>query len=212
MSRPRAVVLAMCCWPWCRAADGLCVQRVFDGDPRDQATQLPFEILPGQPLVQPGADGILGTADDLINPAIIGDIDLVVRAGTVSADPVIPLPALAGGRGALPVGVAGPQNAGGTEIPFTVFLSTASRRRRSRPDDVLPAADMNGIPVWSPRFADLDHDGVIGPTLLDAAGDTDTYLELRELEPVGRAAAVFTGGVARGTSPSVLACPRVVAA
>src|SRR2546426_614003 len=49
---------------------------VFAGDPINPATGLPYEILPGQPLVMPGPDRRLGTADDVIDRTIVGDIDL----------------------------------------------------------------------------------------------------------------------------------------
>jgi len=168
---------------------------VFDGDPRDPATQAPYEILPGHPLVLPGPDGIPGTADDVINTALIGDIDVVVRAGVRSADPVIPPPAAASGRGGLPTGVAGPPGAGGTAIPFTVFLSTGVVSAAEPAGRLLSAADMNGVPVIVAAFPDLDGDGMIGPTSRHGA---EPDVQLRELEPVGRAAALFSGGLAHG--------------
>jgi hypothetical protein len=175
------------------------VSAVFDGDPRDPATQIPYEVLPGHPLVRPGPDGILGTADDVLDPSVIGDIDIVVRAGVLGADAVIPRPAAAGGRAALPVGVAGPTSAGGTEVPFTVLLSTGHVTDAEPAGRLLTAPDMDGIPVIVAAFADLDGDGVIGPTVHDSARSTDIAAELRELEPVGRAAAVFAGGIAHGS-------------
>src|SRR5262249_42841962 len=171
---------------------------VFAGDPV-APSGVPYEIMPGKPLVQPGADGRFGTADDVVNPALIGDIDLVVRSGDVAASPAIPAPALSRGRNALPPGVAGPPNSGGTSIPFTVFLSDGRISSTAPAGSLLAAADMNGIPVIVAAFADLDGDGWIGPTRRDADGDEDLQLELRELEPAGRAAALFDAGVARGS-------------
>jgi parallel beta helix pectate lyase-like protein len=172
---------------------------VFDGDPVDPATSLPYEILPGKPLVQAGPDGLLGTADDVINPSIVGDVDLVVRSGTVTASPVIPPPALSNLRDTLPVGVAGPQSAGGNEIPFTVFLSDGVTSAAAPAGRLLPAADMDGLPVIVAAFPDLDGDGFIGPTTHAAASGSRLALEVRELMPVGRAAALFSGGVAHGS-------------
>src|SRR5262245_44383461 len=88
-----------------RAIDAASV--VFNGDPVDPNSGAPLEILPGLPLVLPGADGLLGTADDIIDATVTGDIDLVVRSGSLPATPVIPPPAAQWGRSALPVGVAG---------------------------------------------------------------------------------------------------------
>jgi len=45
---------------------------VFANDPIDPATSLPYEILPGMPLVTPGPDGRLGTADDVVDATIVG--------------------------------------------------------------------------------------------------------------------------------------------
>src|SRR5262249_6859286 len=119
--------LALLCAVACLA---LCAPRpvhaqdseVFDGDPVDPSDGEPYEILPGHELVKPGPDGILGTADDEVDSSIIGDIDLVVRAGSPDATPAIPPPAALGGRAALPVGVAGASSGGGLEIPFTAYL------------------------------------------------------------------------------------------
>ena len=117
------IAVAALVWaPGSIAYAGQPIRAVFAGDPVDDAGT-PLEILPGQPLVRPGGDGKLGTADDVIDPATIGDIDLVVRSGTLPAAAVIPPPALSSGPAAAPVGIAGPANAGGTPIPFTVFLS-----------------------------------------------------------------------------------------
>lgn len=176
---------------------GLAASAVFDGDPVNATTGLPYEILPGKPLVRPGADGLLGTADDVVDTAIIGDVDLVVRAGALPAAAVIPPPALA--TGTAPTGVAGSRSAGGTEIPFTVFLSDGETGAGRPAGHLLAAADMDGMPVIVAAFADLDGDGTIGLTTHDAVGGSDLPFEVRELEPVGRAAALFSGGVARGS-------------
>jgi hypothetical protein len=186
-----AMLAAICLAP--RPASA--ASAVFNGDPGDASG--PFEILPGKPLVRPGADGELGTADDVVDATLVGDIDLVVRAGDLPTTDAIAPPALVGGRGALPSGVAGPRTAGGTEIPFTVFLSDGATGAGAAAGHLLAAADMDGLPVIVAAFPDLDGDGRIGPT--DAGSAAARALRLRELEPVGRAAALFSGGIARGT-------------
>ncbi|MDX2171343.1 MAG: right-handed parallel beta-helix repeat-containing protein [Deltaproteobacteria bacterium] len=168
---------------------------VFAGDPTDPGSGAPYEILPGKPLVRPGLDHILGTGDDVVDASIVGDIDLVVRTGTRDASPVIPPPAL-GGADPPTVGIAGPRNAGGSEVPFTVFLSDGITSGEAPAGRRLAAADMDGHPVIVAAFADLDGDGMIGPTA--GGGGSAQALRLRELLPVGRAAALCNGGVARG--------------
>lgn len=175
---------------------GWAASAVFNGDPVDGGSGQPYEILPGKPLVRPGADGLLGTADDVVDRTVIGDVDLVVRAGDRPAAATIPPPALAGGDE--PTGTAGPRSAGGEEIPFTVFVSDGAAAADRTAGRLLAAADLDGLPVIVAAFADLDGDGVIGLTSRDRAGDDDAYRELRELEPVGRTAAILTGGIARG--------------
>jgi parallel beta-helix repeat protein len=174
------------------------VSNVFSGDPINPSTGLPYEILPGFPLVMPGPDGVIGTADDVVDASVIGDIDMVVRSGSPAATATIPPPTAQGGRAALPLGVAGSTAGGGTEIPFTVFLSDGAVDALAPAGHLLPAADMDGIPVVVTAFGDFDGDGFIGPTNQDAAGATDNRFEVEELTQVGRAVALFSGGVARG--------------
>ena len=57
-------------------------QQVFLGDPVD-ASGRPFPMMPGLPLLLPGDDGEFGTADDVHDPSYSGDVDLVVRVGTL---------------------------------------------------------------------------------------------------------------------------------
>jgi hypothetical protein len=196
--RALIVIAALLAAPGSIAHAGQSISAVFEGDPVDDSGT-PLEILPGRPLVRPGADGKLGTADDVVDPATIGDIDLVVRSGNVAAAEVIPPPALSAGLSAVPVGIAGPTNAGGTPVPFTVFLSDGATSAAAPSGHLLAAADMDGLPVIVAAFADFDGDGWIGPTTHDRDGDSDLHLEVRELEPVGRAAALFSNGVAHGT-------------
>ena len=172
---------------------------VFAGDPINPSTGAPYEVMPGFPLIEPGVDGILGTSDDVITPATIGDIDMVVRSGPPLATDVVPSPQIQAGRASVPVGVAGSSVAGGTAIPFTVFLSDGVVDAGAPSGHLLHAADMDNIPVVVAAFPDFDGDGFIGPTDLDGNAGTDNYLEVRELEPVGRGVALFSDGVARGT-------------
>jgi Right handed beta helix region len=174
------------------------VSAVFSGDAVNPSTGLPYEILPGFPLVMPGPDGLIGTADDVVDASITGDIDIVVRSGSPATVDTIPPPTAQGGRAALPLGVAGSAAGGGTEVPFTVFLSDGAVSAAAPAGHVLAAADMDGFPVIVTAFADFDGDGFIGPTNQDAAGASDNRFEIEELQHVGRAVAVFSGGVARG--------------
>src|SRR5262249_56971525 len=65
---------------------------VFASDPIDPTTGAPYIILPGVPLVNPGPYGRVGNGDDIIDPSIIGDVDLVVRTGAGYAGGPIPSP------------------------------------------------------------------------------------------------------------------------
>ena len=89
---------------------------VFSGDPVDGGGR-PYEILPGQPLVTAGADARLGTADDVVTPGVIGDIDVVVRLGSVPGSGPIPAPAPS--RHAVATATAGLRGTG-VAIPFAV--------------------------------------------------------------------------------------------
>jgi hypothetical protein len=168
---------------------------VFAGDPVDATTGRVLEIAPGQPLVTPGPDARPGTADDVVHPSIVGDIDLVVRAGTPPEDGTIPAPAALGGS--LPVAVAGVRGAG-TPLPFTVYLSDGAVTRDQPYGNRVAAPEADGIPVVVLVFADRDGDGVIGPVASDGGAEARA---LAELEPVGTGLAFFAGGVARGSVP-----------
>lgn len=165
---------------------------VFAGDPVD-ATGRPYEILPGKPLVLPGPDGRLGTVDDVLDPAKVGDVDLVVRLGDVPAGAAIPDPAPA--RGGVAVATAGIR-AAGTGLPFHVYLSDGAVTPATPYGHPLAAPDMDGLPVIVLVFADLDGDGFIGPTTSDPARQVRA---IAELEPVGREVAFFAGSVANGS-------------
>jgi hypothetical protein len=172
---------------------------VFDGDPVDPGTGAPYEILPGLPLVTPGADGRLGTADDVVHPDVIGDIDLVVRLGAVPPGNAIPGPAPA--RNAVVTATAGLRGAA-VAIPFHVYLSDGAVGAGHPYGNVLAAADMVGLPVVVALFADRNADGFIGPTGKDPKRDVRA---LAELEPIGTEVALFDGnGRAEGTIVAAL--------
>lgn len=171
---------------------------VFTGDPVNTSTGIPHEILPGFPLVEAGPDTILGTLDDVITPEMVGDIDVVVRSGSPAAAATLPPPQIQSGRSTVPVGVAGSGAAGGTTIPFTVFLSDGTVEAGAPSGHLLATTDMDDVPVVVAAFADYDGDGYIGPIDTDMSNTTDNHHEVRELDPVGRAVALFSAGVARG--------------
>src|SRR2546426_6503677 len=165
---------------------------VFVNDPVNSSTGRPYPVLPGRPLILPQPDGRFDPP--IVDSSIIGDVDLVVRAGTMMAGPSIPLPsdsprtAVAGGAAM----------AGGSGIPFTGVVSHG----RSPPPSGNPllGPEMDGIPVVVAAFADLDGDGGVGPTNADDAGAADDARELQESNYlVGRQVAIFHNGVAQGT-------------
>jgi parallel beta-helix repeat protein len=192
-----ASVLVVTAAPVARAASV-----VFNGDPTNPGTGQPYEILPGQPLVTPGADGRLGTADDVVDASVIGDIDLVVRLGAVTADGTIPPPAAM--RNAVATATAGLRGAG-VAIPFSAYLSDGAVAGGRPYGNLLAAADMNGLPVIVTLFADRNGDGVIGPSGKDPRRDVRA---LQELEPVGTEVALFDGsGQASGTIMTTVGGP-----
>jgi parallel beta-helix repeat protein len=195
-----AAVLCAAIGLWCGRADA--ASAVFSGDPIDPSSGQPYEIQPGRPLVKPGADGRLGTADDVVDGSIVGDIDLVVRLGSVLDDGTIPSPSAM--RKATATGVAGARGVG-TAIPFHVYLSDGAGGPAHPYGNLLAAPDMNGLPVVVLLFADFDGDGRIGPA--DARSAREVR-QLRELEPVGREVALLNGGVASGTIAVTAGAPE----
>ncbi len=169
---------------------------VFDGDPIDPGTGEPYQILPGQPLVTPGPDGYFATADDIVDPGTLGDIDLVLRLGAVT-QAGIPDPAKK--RNAVFTGVAGPLGIG-TPIPFTAYLSDGAVSAAAPYGNLLTAPDMDGHAVIVLLFADRDGDGLIGPSNVKKGKRPENQVRaLAELEPVGREVALFSGGIATGS-------------
>lgn len=161
---------------------------IFDSDPVDPATGRPYAILPGMPLILPQPDGKFDPP--IVVPAVVGDVDLVVRAAHLGVGPLMPPPV-----GAPPVAVAGGVHlVPGSEIPFTVIASDGG------PGLGIPlgGTSLDGIPVVVVAFADLDGDGVVGPTPHDGVLD-DGREEQEAVFPVGRQVAVFSGGVAEGS-------------
>ncbi len=148
-------------------------QQVFVGDPVDPGTGLAYPIVPGLPLVLPGGDGDFGTGDDVLNTSLTGDVDLVVRS-TPFAGPAIPAPALAAGGPPIAIVTAGGGSSGqGAEASCSVVVSDAAGA------NVLTAGDLDLRPVTVYAFADLDDDGVLGPTAAD--GTADDSFELQEV-------------------------------
>ena len=117
---------------------------VFAGDPIDPTTGAPYIILPGVPLVNPGPDGRFGNRDDIIDPSIIGDVDLVVRTGGGYTGG--PIPAPHAGVAAAPAVVAGGTATGsGTTVAFQGIVSDGqppfvTGNRADRPRARRPAA------------------------------------------------------------------------
>jgi hypothetical protein len=179
---------------------------VFNGDPTDDVTGLPFSMLPGMPLMLPGPDGKYGTRDDILDARIAGDVDVVIRTGGTFADGAIPPPhtSVAGA----PAVIAGGARIGvGDEATFHVILS----------DGLPPSAygnplldhqlDARGTLVFA--YGDLDGDGFIGPRAAD--GDADLQIERQEvLAPVGRTVGVVSKGVAAGTIATSIGAPPSV--
>lgn len=161
---------------------------VLDGDPVDPDTGRAIAALPGVPFILPDEDGRF--RPPIVDPTRIGDVDIVVRAGHVGLGPVMPPPVAVP-----PVAIAGGTHVtAGSEIPFTVIASDGSAGLGMP----LGGTAMNGIPVLVVAFADLDGDGIVGPTSADGNGDLG--LERQESDfLVGRQVAVFDDGIAQGT-------------
>src|SRR5262245_28104630 len=163
---------------------------IFDGDPVDPATGRAYPILPGLPLILPQPDGRFHPP--IIDTSIVGDVDLVVRAAHLDPGAVMPLPVATP-----PVAVAGGIHVvGGSEIPFTVIASDGSSGL-GRP---LGGTELDGLPVIVAAYADLDGDGLVGPTDADPDGPADNGREREESSfLVGRQVAIFANGVAQGS-------------
>jgi hypothetical protein len=185
------------------AAANAQAQAVFSGDPIDPGSGQPYTILPGLPLVLPGADGSFNTGDDIINTGLIGDVDLVVRSNHDFAGGTIPAPA-AGIAAAPSVVPGGLYSGAGTEVDFQAILSDGATTPPA--GNAATSADLDARGVFVMAYADLDGDGVIGPW--DGDGAADDQLELQEVyTPVGRQVAVLQNGVASGSIGVTLGAP-----
>ena len=175
-----------------------CVAEIPAGDPLADDPRVPTEgevaeIPAGTPWMQAGPDEGFGTADDVVRTDMVGDVDLVVRAGLPLIGPDIPLPAPL--RSAIALGVAAPFGQG-SAIPFRLVASDGTPGPRGGRPIVPPWWE--GIPALVLAFADLDGDGFVGVTHRD--GDTrDGALEQLELYPVGRRYAIGRHGIAEGS-------------
>ena len=181
-------------------------QEVFTGDPVDGGTGLAYPIMPGLPLLLPGDDEDFGTGDDIVNtgPAFVGDVDLVVRAGTV-AGPAIPAPAIAPGLSIVTAG--GGSSGQGGEAAFTVMVSDGSGSPAY--GNVVTNSDLDLRPVTVYAFADLDGDGIIGPHNGD--GSADNALEKQEATAyAGRQMGAFFSGVFQDSLGLQLAAPASI--
>lgn len=178
-------------------------QPVFNGDPIDPATGKAYMLLPGVPLVYPGPDGRYGTADDVIDTSITGDIDVVLRTGGTFAGGAIPPPAA--GVAAAPIIIAGGLNGkAGTQVPFQMILSDG----QSPPavGSPLLGPDLDARRALITAYADLDGDGFIGPTA--TASPADIEVERQEAFTfAGRAMAEIQNGVASGKLGVAMGAP-----
>ncbi len=184
----------------CLAARAL-AQPVFSGDPIDPLSGQPYVVLPGAPLLYPGADERWGGGDDVVQPGTRGDVDLVIRS-VAFADA---FPAAAAGVASAPVLIAGGAPTGdGSDAFFQLALSDgAATPAAGHP---LTGPELNGRGALVLAYADLDGDGFVGPRSAD--GDADAELELQEaLTPIGRQVALLTGGAASGDIAVSLGAP-----
>ena len=182
-----AVAVALACLPAVFNAPG---DAMLNGDWLDAATQLPAEIVPGTSWWQPGANAAFGDGDDVIATNLTGDIDIVVRTGTNITNTVPRQHTLA----TAPVTFVAPLGAAGG-VPFSVASTAAAVPPFMGAATAAPS--LEGVPIVSFAFADLDGDGAIGITLTDGnAGDFE--LEEAELLPVGRVLVVASQGRASG--------------
>ncbi len=179
-------------------------QEVFTGDPVDPATTRPYPILPGLPLLLPGDDEEFGTADDVINAGYIGDTDLAVRVGSIVGSSVPPPAGAPGGPTIAQIVAGGGSTGVGAEVDLTILVSDGSG---SPPyGGVVTDSDLDSRPIAIYAFADLDGDGVVGPT--NADGSTDNALERQEATAyVGRQVGSLSAGRHLGSLGVHVAAP-----
>lgn len=209
--------LAAVCWavalfaaPPTATAD-LCtgLPPVFDNDPCDPAAG-PYPMLPGLPLVLPadGAAASWRSGPPSINHLFDGDVDLAVRVGLFASETQVPPPAGSTGNPTLVQNVAGGGGSGqGSEIDFTVFVTDGPG---SFPyGSVLTGPDLDGRPLAVFAFADLDGDGVIGPTNIDTGAD-NVFEKQEAIAHLGRAVGQIGGGRFSGTLGVQAAAPASI--
>jgi len=155
------------------------VSAVFTGDPCDPDTG-PYPMLPGLPLVLPatGPTGRWSDGPPQVTTAVTGDVDLAVRVGSFPVATEIPAPAGSVDNPALTQVVAGGGAIGqGSPVAFTAFVTDGPG---TFPYGA-PLAGLEERPVAVFAFADLDGDGLIGPTESDSADDD----EVEKQEAIG---------------------------
>lgn len=178
-----------------RAVADLCLglPSVFNGDPCNPASG-PYPMLPGLPLVLPqdGPTGRWRAGSPTISHSFTGDVDLAVRVGSFLTDPEVPWPAGSANNPTLIQHVAGGGGTGqGSELSFTVMVTDGPGAFPY--GSVLTAPDLDARPVAVFAFADLDGDGVIGPTNTDTA--LDNVFEMQEaIAHLGRELGQISGG------------------
>lgn len=180
--------------------------QVLQGDPINPSTGQAYILLPGTGLVLPGEDEKFNSDDDVINGSIVGDIDLVIRAGSgATSGPIADPPA---GIAAAPLMTIGSAVAASIpEIPFRVLFSDGAGPTAA--GTVISTSELDGRGTFVLAYADLDGDGFVGPTASD--GNADTSIELQEVySPVGRQVALFSAGAAQGTLGVRVAAPASV--
>ena len=201
----RHTALALCLTAGLGAADALALPAVFSGDPLDGQGK-PWVILPGVALVDPGDDQKFDGKDDVINPAIVGDVDVVARSGGVYTPGSGVIPAPAASVAAAPGVVAGGTTLMPTGNEFAWQLIVSDGAASPAAGHPLTANDLDGRGGLALAYADLDGDGIIGQT--DADGSADDEVELQEAwTPIGRRFGLATNGLAAGTMAVANALP-----
>lgn len=190
------------------ASDALAVPAVFTGDPLSGGSGKPWVILPGVPLLDPGADQKFLTADDVVDAGIVGDVDVVARTGGTYAPGSGVIPPPAASVATAPGVVAGGTTllGSGTEVAWQLVASDGAPAPAA--GNPQTAADLDGRGALALAYADLDGDGFIGRTSADADGSADDETELQESwTPVGRRFGIVAAGLAAGTMAVEAALP-----
>jgi len=182
--------------------------QVFYGDPVDPDGKA-FPIMPGLPLLLPGGDEQFGTSDDIYDPSFTGDVDLVVRVGTIGAAAIPPPNGAPGGPARQTSTAGGGVTGQGEEVSFTVMVSDSSGSPAY--GNVLMVGDLDYRPITVFAFADLDADGVLGPTNADPSGSADNAIEEQEAKAfVGRQVGFLWTGRAQGSLGLQIAAPASI--